>query len=295
MSGMLREVLAGAESDLVSDTEVAVASVSRAEAEHAALSGKQSAAEADLCACTSAREVAKAKFCEANLAMQVASHGSISASNARAAIDTEAKEATVLSKALEAAMRDNYPPLLEGTNSAKHLAVLQPLIHRVPLDASLAKAFPVAASKKAEDRGPFDKVALKQLQTAFMKHAAMLATVSTTSDGKVGELRATEEAAEKLLEEARSQQRVSAAALREADLDCVEAQYSVGAAVELEREVADAIVGAKADCVVRRRDLEEFRAGPLVAFDALCTSFGIYRRRPETSKLAMIPVVKAAP
>lgn len=291
---MLREVLNEVEADLAKQANAVVADVS--EVEQAACASTQAAAEAEHSACTEAWESAKAQFCEDNLDMQAAWHSFSKAANAKAFGDTESTRAAKLSQALEAAMRDNYPPLLKGTckgnwkaDSATHLAVLAPLICQVPLDDSLARAFPVAASKRAEDRGAFDQAALSQLQAEFVKHVVTLAAQAKKLISGTDDLKAREVSAEAVLDEARARQRRSASSLREAELEYLDAGARVGTAAEREREIANAILGEKAQRVARRRNLEEFQSGPMVALHALCT------RRTASPQTSSAPMATIAP
>eukprot|EP00929_Paragymnodinium_shiwhaense_P105071 TRINITY_DN6997_c0_g3_i1.p1 TRINITY_DN6997_c0_g3~~TRINITY_DN6997_c0_g3_i1.p1 ORF type:complete len:371 (+),score=102.19 TRINITY_DN6997_c0_g3_i1:212-1324(+) len=270
---MLREALSEAEAQIVCDAEATVADIARCEAEKSACSRRYADAEKERRRRSEVFLAAKGKFCEDNLAMQDAWQKFCTASNARATSDSKARELIELSKALEKAMRDDYPALVDGTfeNAAAHLEVLTPLIRRVPLDDSLADAFPVAANKRPEERGGFDKAVLKQLQAEFEKHVETLAADAAKACAHVGELKTEEASAEAVLDETRSRQRKSATALRFLEQEYLEAEQHVGALREGEREAADAMQGAKADSLARERELTGFRSGPLAALESLCS------------------------
>eukprot|EP00928_Gymnodinium_smaydae_P062531 TRINITY_DN46377_c0_g1_i1.p1 TRINITY_DN46377_c0_g1~~TRINITY_DN46377_c0_g1_i1.p1 ORF type:complete len:424 (+),score=123.33 TRINITY_DN46377_c0_g1_i1:82-1272(+) len=219
-----------------------------------------------------AEDAARKAFTEDNLQLLLAHSRYAAAADARKGGEASARAASDLGRALESALRQNFPPLVEGTckEAARHLEVLEPLIAKVPLDHSLVVAFPVAVKKALKDRGTFDRAAIDSMQKEIGKHQATLSKRAAELAAEVAELRSSEEAARAALDAVRDRQQVSAAALRVAECSRRKAECGVGT-VDWERhEAEEATALARAQRSELLRELEDFRAGPLAHLRALC-------------------------
>merc|ERR1712176_1007581 len=120
--------------------------------------------EDTLSQCAEALDAAKVSFSEDNIAMQLAWQRFDEAHQKNVAHQKKAREESGLVSAIQVALRDHYPPVLAGDkDNTRHLEVLLPLIKKLPLDESLSRAFPVAAAKPPDDRGAFDRQAVRAM------------------------------------------------------------------------------------------------------------------------------------
>merc|ERR1719443_1689445 len=148
-----------------------------------------------------------------------------------------------------------------------------------------------AVEKKPEDRGEFDKVVLGQLGDALKERATNFAAAV---DGGPAE---TEKfAAEVSRCQQDMDQTLQAEAIAQEALDAAEAEKE-----ELKKDVkakAKAVASFEVDCakIVSERDeavstLEEFRSGPLAAFEALKS---LSSAAPQAEPVAEAAVISPA-
>lgn len=144
----------------------------------------------------------------------------------------------------------------------RHLASVMPLLRQIKLEDSLSKAFERAAKQRLTERTEFDCLAIDEVIKKVMEHsAAPAANVAP----RAADVEAAEEAAKNATHV------LSEASARASSLEVTSS--AANAAVDRLQRAAQEATAARERVEAERSEaeslLEDFRAGPLAAFEAL--------------------------
>jgi len=176
---------------------------------------------------------------------------------------------------LESASRDLLQPLKEGTtadeNGAPELARLlcERLGGLIDLSDTLAATIPSVLGKATADRGPFDTIAIQQLEEEVGRSLEELGAVARgagTSE-RAEEVRLAGEA----FEAARERQNASAAAFTAARKEVEDVELLIKAASDGIRALPQVKLQASRRLKAAQDKLAAFRGGPLSTFAELCS------------------------
>jgi hypothetical protein len=280
VAGLLCEVMHVAEEELACQLEKAAEKVETTKGVLGQGSERLLTAESAWRTSKASLDAVKARWGECNLDMQVARQALAVASAGVASSEQSLLELAKFEATLSISEREHYPHIQEGTAQGvgPHLAAFSALLSRVPLGESLTKAFAVAASKPAQQRGAFDQATLQQLHTDFKKYQASLATKIEAAASAVEAAKLKEKAANETLQQTRSLMGTASRELRMAEMVVLASEDGMCAAEEKRRGSLDAITLADVARHRLRQELEEFQAGPVASCDEICA-----KRRAEVA------------
>jgi len=197
---------------------------------------------------------------------------------------------------LESASRDLLQPLKEGTtadeNGAPELARLlcERLGGLIDLSDTLAATIPSVLGKATADRGPFDTIAIQQLEEAIEKQLAFLATVIRDGDSMQAACAEETRLAVAAFEAAQERQNASAAAFTAAQKDNDDVELLIKEASEKMRLIPSRKGTATRKLQAAQGKLDAFCGGPLSTFTELC-----YRDQHAAEDSGAAPPAEEAP
>lgn len=153
--------------------------------------------------------------------------------------------------------------------SKKAVASLESALKAVDVDASLLGVLPNVIAKEPAERGEFDGVMLSNLDSELAKKLetieAELAPLAPAKEGRASEVAAAQaayDAAKEARDAAKAEFKDATAAVHDAD-------KSLKAAEEDEKDFANTLKAAKSKKEEAEKELSKFREGPLACFTTL--------------------------
>jgi len=273
IAGMVGEVLAKCEAGLQGGVQSAETSLAAVKA----LKDTDEATERDEAEKLSAKEeawaAAQTAADEASKALSAAREAQAATEAAKAAGDAEHEAAAEKKARLSSALSDHFLPIKEGgaepAKVKEGIAAVLAAGGDFSFDATLLKALPSAAQKAFGDRGSFDSLVLDQIEAEFKKHAEALDELIANAEPTKKEQEAKVEEATAESEKAKAHEQECAAALVAAKAEVKEALASKRAAAKAIRERGPEIKQMTAELEKASTRLDEFRSGPLAAFQEL--------------------------
>lgn len=262
---MIEETLHEIKEKQVQAVEQAQKELSELEQSQESRAKKVSEAQADL---TSKQDIEKSKQCARDEADKFVEEAGATLADAKAA---EQKGDEPLAKlnaekaTLENISQEHVNAPMEA-NEGPHFSELEPHIHSLGLDESLAIALPSSCAKTKEQRGGFDDVVLEQLVKALADKIASLAKDIEVEVPKVAERRAAVESAQSALEAKTTAAKEAALELEAAIAARSESSTSLAKATEELEALAPSIQEATAKVEELKAVLNAFEAGPLATF-----------------------------
>jgi hypothetical protein len=153
-------------------------------------------------------------------------------------------------------------------NEGPHFLALEPHIHTLGLDASLAIALPSSCAKTKEQRGHFDDVVLGELEKALFSKIESLTKSIAEEAPKLAEREAAVTSADSTLGEKVAAEKAAALDLETADRACLESSGALSKANEELEILAPSLQVATSKLEELKIDLNKFELGPLANFES---------------------------
>jgi len=255
----------------ISETKAAEAQTGVADAETLRLekAGVSGTAETTLAARTSDSEAAQESLTSAKQAVTVAQGSLQKAMEEVDTFDVQLLKKQGQLEKVKAVVADNFSILKAGVDWAsekeqkagekKHFGAISSMLKQLKADSSLMSALECALSKKPDARGPFDAMAIDQLDSILTSTATDLETHVNNADSIKAEKQAAVAAAEshlasmeaaktsanEALEAAKKAQKEAQTAVKEAKKAVVDQDTAVEEAKEAVTETVDCLEQAK--------------------------------------------------
>mmetsp|Transcript_33330 Transcript_33330/g.70840 ORF Transcript_33330/g.70840 Transcript_33330/m.70840 type:complete len:365 (+) Transcript_33330:52-1146(+) len=265
---MLQEVLGHGEETMRSVVDCAAAEVERAASTLALRSQDRVASVATHTTQISALQEAKASFRKENRDLQSARRSLDEAIAVQQREDATALAAAASRKALQEALQEHIPQLASGSGAGQGIESVVKVSEAVGIEESLVQAFLVVARKRPEARSAFDGAVLRQLEGDLSGRLAGLEATVVEAPG-ASERAAAVVQAEAAFEAARQRMAASAASLRGGEIQAREAEAGSLRGELVERAALGELRRLEAKHERAESDLEDFRRGPIDAFQSL--------------------------
>jgi len=212
---------------------------------------------------------AKQAWCKVHEALRTDWRTLEEAHKERRHLDANLFEALEKKKALEAAIESHFGAIVEGQEIGPNVDALLLAARAASMDTGLVNSFDLVARKRPETRTPFEKVVLNELRQTATTRSTELAGIVESGNPGTTERVVAEEAAraafsateERMAEAARHLRRV-AMNVQVGEAYVLDAEDAVEAAHYEQRQKA-------MDPVIAQWSHEQFRHGPLIAFEKL--------------------------
>jgi len=268
---MVATTLSGIEARMRKAIDEAGVLASNADAERATRSGNLATAMTKLDAKKAEIPTLTAALSEAKAAVKEASHNHASAVHAQASSDTEVQTATGKKDRLEAALKDNFLPLKDGSITEKGLAkkMVASLVNVAKehhVDTSLMHAIGVTLTKEVGARGVFDNTSLEHFEEDFRRRASEIAATIEQLASASASLAGKSQEASQALQAAKERQAAQASALKQAQDEQSACESDVKAAEKAVKTLEPDIAAAADAADAAKLQLENFQEGALANF-----------------------------
>jgi len=271
---MVAATLNGVEASMQQAIHDAATLVSNGDAEKASRDASLAVAQSNLEAKNEEVKVLKTALDDAKVATKEAKKNHSTAQHTQAEGDVELDCAAAKKEQLEAALRDNFLPLKEGSvvekSSAKKMfAALNAVGKEHHVDPSMMLAIGVTLGKEVSARGTFDNTALQHFEEDLTRRAAEIASTIESGEsaraGRAAAVQATLEA----LEAAQLRQSASSVSLQQSQDEQKVCESAVKGADKAVHALAPELETAADARDAAQYKLESFREGALANFSEL--------------------------
>jgi len=271
MVEMIGEVLKSSEANIQGQLKVADEGVSKVEADKAGRESEEASMKAVVEDKTRAEEAAEKTLEESVGALNTAKEAFSKAQDEQKMGDAELEAAGERRATLTSTKTEVWDPLKEGSpeKPQSYVQTLMKVANDFSFDASMLTALPAAICKAPGDRGAFDAIVLEQVAAEFHRCTEALEQTITSGDSARSERAAKVSSSAAEFEQATESEKACREALKTAKAEKKEAVASRRVVSKALQALAPELKKAAAELERASASLEDFRMGPLMAFQEL--------------------------